>query len=59
MHTPDIVRLELDKGAEMWKKALALVDDGYALIEFVKDDSDEALAADAAVLNRWTKEQNK
>lgn len=52
-HTPDIVRLELDKGAEMWKKALAIMENGHALIEFVKDDADEALLNDAEALNGW------
>ena len=56
VHTPDIVRLELEKGEEMWKKALRMMPDGYALIEFVKDDSDESLAADAAALNGWIAE---
>jgi sugar phosphate isomerase/epimerase len=56
MHTPDIVRLELEKGAEMWKKALAVMKDGYALIEFVMNDSDEALLDDAAALNGWISE---
>ncbi len=52
-HTPDIVRLELSEGAEMWKKALALAPDAHALIEFVKNDSDESLLRDAACLNEW------
>ncbi len=52
-HTPDIVRLELTEGVEMWKKALAIAPESYALIEFVNNDSDESLLRDAACLNEW------
>lgn len=56
VHTPDIVRYPLQEGAQMWKKALGMIDGSNALIEFVQDDSDEALLADAATLNGWISE---
>ena len=52
-HTPEIIRLKLYEGENMWKKALAMAPDSHALIEFVKDDSDESLMQDAACLNGW------
>lgn len=52
-HTPDVVRLELEKGSDMWKKVFAIAPDAHALIEFVKNDSDESLMQDAAALNGW------
>lgn len=52
-HTPDIERLRLADGAEMWKKALEIAGEAHALIEFVKDDSDAALLDDAHTLNGW------
>lgn len=58
-HTPDIIRLDLDKGEEMWKKALNILGNGYALLEFVVDDSDEALVKDAAALNGWIAEVHR
>jgi len=52
-HIPHIVRRELKDGAQMWKKALTIASDTCALIEFVKNDSDESLLQDAACLNDW------
>lgn len=50
----EVIRLPLEDGGEMWKKVLgSFGEDRYALLEFVQDDSDEALLRDAAVLNRW------
>ena len=56
VHTPDIVRLPLAEGEKMWKTALRMIDGSNALIEFVKDDSDESLMNDAAALNDWMAE---
>lgn len=48
------VRLPLADGEALWTKVLSsFADDHYALMEFVENDSDEALLRDAAVLNRW------
>jgi len=55
-HIPDILRHELEKGETMWLKALRAAPDTHALIEFVKNDSDESLLRDAACLNRWIAE---
>ena len=51
---PDGTRLPLSDGEAHWKRALAMAPrDGYALMEFVQNDSDESLLRDAAVLNGW------
>ena len=51
---PDYSRLPLSDGEEMWTRVFERVPKStYALLEFVQDDSDEALLRDAAVLNRW------
>ena len=51
---PNGGRLPLDRGEEMWTRVFERVPaDTYALLEFVQNDSDEALLRDAAVLNRW------
>ena len=48
-----IEKLNLSEGEDMWKSVLAQHADGYALIEFVKDDSDEMLLSDAVALRKW------
>lgn len=49
-----ITRLPLEKGEALWTNVLSsFKDDHYALMEFVENDSDEALLRDAAVLHRW------
>ena len=57
-HTPDIVRRPLEEGEHMWKSALKQARCGYALLEFVEKDSEEALMRDAGVLNGWLNGQN-
>ena len=50
----NITRLPLEKGEALWTNVFAsFKENHYALMEFVQDDSDEALLRDAAVLNRW------
>ncbi len=47
-------RLPLADEESMWKKVLSsMKEDRYALLEFVKDDSDESLLRDAATLRGW------
>lgn len=49
-----IVRLPLEKGAFIWENVLSTFsEDHHALLEFVENDSDEALLRDAASLNQW------
>lgn len=49
-----VIRLPLADGKATWDKVFSsFTDDRYALMEFVQDDSDEALLRDAAVLNEW------
>lgn len=55
-HTPDIERLRLAEGAQMWKKALRIAGEAHALIEFVQNDGDAALLDDAHTLNGWIAE---
>lgn len=56
---PDYARLPLSDGEMLWKQALAIVPkDTCALLEFVQDDSDEALLRDAATLNAWLADMN-
>ena len=51
---PDGGRLPLSDGEDLWTHVFERVPaDTYALLEFVQNDSDEALLRDAAVLNRW------
>lgn len=52
-HVPTFERLSLRDGEDFWKKALAAAGETCALLEFVRDDSEEALAADAAALREW------
>lgn len=52
-HTPDIERLKLSEGDKMWKKALKIAGETHALIEFVRNDGEEALLEDARALNGW------
>lgn len=53
-HTKDkIVRKPLSDGKTLLTRALSMKKDGYALIEFVKDNSDEMLINDARTLNEW------
>lgn len=52
-HIPEIIRLELETGKEMWEKVLKIAPDSHMLIEFVENDSDESLMRDAETLNRW------
>jgi len=50
------LRRPLREGTPDWMQYLAAVDDGWqgdALIEFVRDDSDEAFLEDAAALKDW------
>lgn len=50
-------RLPLEKGEALWTKVFSsFTDDRFALMEFVENDSDEALLRDAAVLNRWVRQ---
>lgn len=42
----------------MWKNALPVLGDCYTLIEFVKDDSAQSLAADAETIRSWMAEMN-
>ena len=47
-------RLPLADGEALWTRVFERVpQETYALLEFVQDDSDEALLRDAATLNRW------
>ena len=46
-------RLPLADGEAMWVPVLSTMDDGYALLEFVRDDDPAAFAEDAATLLRW------
>ncbi|MBQ2432999.1 MAG: sugar phosphate isomerase/epimerase [Clostridia bacterium] len=48
-----IIRKPIAEGEKLLTSALAIKKDGYALIEFVKDDSDEMLIKDAETLNKW------
>ena len=51
---PNGGRLPLSDGEALWTRVFERVPaDTYALLEFVQNDSDEALLRDAAVLNRW------
>ena len=51
---PNGGRLPLSDGEDLWTRVFERVPaDTYALLEFVQNDSDEALLRDAAVLNRW------
>lgn len=54
----DIIRLPLSAGESMWKNALPVLGDCYTLIEFVKDDSAQSLAADAETIRSWMAEMN-
>ena len=48
------VRLPLADGERLWTQTLSSLPEGhYALMEFVQDDSAEALLRDAATLSRW------
>lgn len=47
----EIIRKPLSEGKALLSRALSIKKDGYALIEFVKDDSDEMLMKDAQTLN--------
>ncbi len=48
-----ILRKPIKDGESLLTRALSIKKDGYALIEFVKDDSDEMLLKDAEILNHW------
>jgi len=49
-----LTRLPLSDGELLWRKVFdSLPDPHYSLLEFVQDDSDEALLRDAAELRRW------
>lgn len=49
-----IARLPLSDGETLWTNVLSSIkEDHYSLLEFVQDDSDEALLRDAEVLRRW------
>lgn len=47
------VRLPLAAGEALWLPVLSTFDNGYALLEFVRDDDPAAFAEDAATLLRW------
>ncbi|MBQ2956934.1 MAG: sugar phosphate isomerase/epimerase [Clostridia bacterium] len=48
------IRKPLSDAEALWKKVFSSIkEDHYALMEFVQDDSDEALLRDAAALNSW------
>lgn len=55
-HTPDIQRMRLEDGAQMWKKVLRIAGEAHALIEFVHGDDEAALLDDANALNGWITE---
>ena len=48
-----IIRLPLCEGEATWKKALPMLGDCRALLEFVRADERQALVQDAATLRRW------
>ncbi len=49
-----ITRLPLADGEKLWTEVFSSIhEDHYALMEFVRDDSDEALLQDAQTLHRW------
>lgn len=52
-----IERLPLLEGENMWKPILKADDEGCALIEFVRDDSEEALKEDAKALIGWLEDK--
>lgn len=53
-HTENgIIRNPISEGEAILKRALSIKKDGWALIEFVLNDSDEMLLRDAETLNRW------
>lgn len=54
----NIIRLKLSEGEATWKKAMPVLGDCHALIEFVRDDSQSALMDDAAALKKWIAEMN-
>ena len=49
----EILRKPIKDGETLIRRALSIKKDGFALIEFVKDDSDEMLLKDAQTLNQW------
>lgn len=49
----EILRKPISEGETLLIQALAIKKEGYALIEFVKDDLDEMLLKDAQTLNEW------
>ena len=54
------IRCPLEEGVDKWKQYLAHVDsdkDRFGLLEFVMDDAEEQLKADAKVLHRILSEQ--
>ncbi|GAB3448087.1 sugar phosphate isomerase/epimerase family protein [Actinophytocola sediminis] len=46
-------RLPLAAGEPLWTPVLSTMEDGYALLEFVRDDDPAAFAEDAATLLGW------
>lgn len=53
-HTENrILRKPISEGKTLLTSALSIKKDGCALIEFVKDDSDEMLLKDAETINKW------
>lgn len=49
-----ITRLPLSDGDWVWPSVFSSIEEPhYGLLEFVRDDSDEALLEDAAALHRW------
>ncbi|MGI6238094.1 MAG: sugar phosphate isomerase/epimerase family protein [Christensenellales bacterium] len=52
-HAEGVERLALKSGAGMWKKALAMLEGAHILLEFVREDSEDALLTDARTLISW------
>ncbi|MBR3928768.1 MAG: TIM barrel protein [Clostridia bacterium] len=53
-HTQNgIIRNPISEGEDLLARALSVKKEGFALIEFVKDDSDEMLLMDSATINKW------
>jgi 3-dehydroshikimate dehydratase len=56
-HTGD--RLPLADGEPLWTDVLSIMDNAYALLEFVRDDDPTAFQQDAATLLHWLNHPSK
>lgn len=56
-HADGIERLPLAAGEGMWKQALSKLDREYVLLEFVRDDREDAFFSDAETLRAWMDER--